>query len=57
MLAWLPGQDAERQALLEERAELLGRELSQIQAELAPLAAASSPEGESEATRPVVPYW
>jgi hypothetical protein len=57
MLARPPGQGTERQVLLEERAELLRRELSQIQAELALLAAVSSPEGESEATQPVMPYW
>lgn len=51
-----PGLDTQGQVLLEERAELLRRELSQIQAELA-LLAASSPEGESEATQPVMPYW
>jgi hypothetical protein len=54
MPAWPPGQDTVRQVLLEERAELLRRELLQVQALLA---AASSPEGESEATRPVMLHW
>ncbi|WP_405820697.1 hypothetical protein OG705_14065 [Streptomyces sp. NBC_00838] len=55
--AMAPGQDTQRQVLLEERAELLRRELSQIPAKLALLAAASFSEGESGATGPAMPYW